>query len=162
MHTPDIVDQSIGPLETQLHHAAQNFNYPPTPNLATNVRQLLAIQRPQPSFAPRRLAWTMLLLFVVGLGLLMAVSPARVVEGLHQGIIRALLLEPRPNSTPLLTMTPGPAVSAEAPRLASPPSLLTTPYPSATPISIRSVEPLEPATRVTLPAQLPSRPDSSF
>jgi hypothetical protein len=60
----------------------------------------------------------------------------------------------------------GPAVSAEAPRLASPQSLLTTPYPLATPVSARSedklIMPVEPTTQVTLPAQLPLKPDTSF
>ena len=167
MNTPDVMEQPIGPLETQLQNTAKNFNYPPTPNLAVSVRAQLGARRTPPAFPVRRLAWAMMLV-VLGLGLLFAVSPARtaVVEILRQGAVRVFLLEPLPSSTPLLTMTPGPAVSAEAPRLASPQSLLTTPYPSATPISIRRaesvMEPLEPATQVTLPAQLPPRPDSSF
>jgi hypothetical protein len=167
MNTPDVMEQPISPLETQLQNTVQNFNYPPTPNLSISVRQQLATRRAQPAFPVRRLAWAMMLV-VLGLGMLIATSPARtmVVEVLRQGAIRVLLLEPLPNSTPLLTMTPGPAVSAEAPRLASPQSLLTTPHPSATPISIGSagnvMGVLEPVTQVTLPAQLPPRPDSSF
>jgi hypothetical protein len=167
MNTPDVMEQSIGPLETQLQNTAQTFNYPPTPNLSAGVRQQLAVRRAQRIFPTRRLAWAMMLV-VLGLGILMAASPVRttVVEVLRQGAIRVFLLEPLPNSTPLLTMTPGPAVSAEAPRLASPQSLLTTPYPSATPISARNGEkltaPAAPTTQVTLPARLPLKPDSSF
>ncbi len=167
MNTPDVMEQSIGPLETQLQNTAQNFSYPPTPNLSRSVGEQLAARRAQPALPVRRLAWTMMLV-VLGLGMLVAASPTRtvVVEILRQGAVRVFLLEPLPSSTPLFTMTPGPAVSAEAPRLASPQSLLTTPYPSATPISIGSAESvmgsLEPATQVTLPAQLPPRPDSSF
>jgi hypothetical protein len=167
MNTPDVMEQPISPLETQLQSTAQNFNYPPTPNLSAGVRQQLAAKRTRPAFPTRRLAWAMMLV-VLGLSILIAASPARtaVVEVLRQGAIRVFLLEPLPSTTPLLTMTPGPAVSAEAPRLASPQSLLTTPYPSATPISIRNsksvMQPLEPATQVTLPAQLPLKPDSSF
>ena len=167
MNTPDVMEQPIGPLEAQLQNTAQTFNYPPTPNLSYSVRQQLASRHTQPAFPVQRLAWAMMLV-VLGVSILIAASPARtvVVEVLRQGAIRVFLLEPLPNSTPLLTMTPGPAVSAEAPRLASPQSLLTTPSPSATPISIGSagsiMGSLEPATQVTLPAQLPPRPDSSF
>jgi len=162
------MEQPIGPLETQLQNTAQTFNYPLTPNLAGSVQKQLAARHVQPARPARQLAWAIMILVVLGLGMLIAASPARtvVVEVLRQGAVRVFLLEPLPSSTPLLTMTPGPAVSAEAPRLASPQSLLTTPYPSATPVSVRDaervLEPLEPATQVTLPAQLPPRPDSSF
>lgn len=167
MNTLDVMEQSIDPLEAQLKNAVQSFHYPPTPNLSVNVQQQLATRRAQPAFPVRRLAWAMMLV-VLGVSVLIAVSPARtaVVEALRQGAVRVFLLEPLPNSTPLLTMTPGPAVSAEAPRLASPQSLLTTPNPSATPISARSgeklVAPIEPKTQATLPAQLPLKPNSSF
>jgi hypothetical protein len=127
MNTPDVMEHPIGPLEAQLQNTAQTFNYPPTPNLSYSVRQQLASRRTQPAFPAQRLAWAIMLV-VLGVSLLIAASPARtvVVEVLRQGAIRVFLLEPLPNSTPLLTMTPGPAVSAEAPRLASPQSLLTT------------------------------------
>jgi hypothetical protein len=167
MNTPDVMEQPIGPLEAQLQNTAQNFNYPPTPNLSHSVHQQIAVRRAQPAFPVQRLAWAMMLI-ALGLGILVAASPARttVVEVLRQSAVRIFLLEPLPSSTPLLTMTPGPAVSAEAPRLASPQSLLTTPHPSATPISVRSgetlVAPVEPTTQVTLPAQLPLKPNSSF
>ncbi len=154
-------------LENRLRNAAKTFPYPPTPAvLSTNVRQQLGHQR-LPSPVPGRLAWGILLAVLV-LSVLIAVSPARatVAEVLRQGAVRLFLLEPTPGFTPFLTTTPNPAVSAEAPQMASPQSYLSTPHPSATPISARVTEhrgiSANPTVQVTLPAELPIKPNSSF
>lgn len=83
--------------EERLQGAARDFNYPPTPDIASRVkRQLVGVQRPDSVVWSRRLvAWTELLIVVILAGAL-ASPPVRagVLEWLQIGAVKIFLTSP--------------------------------------------------------------------
>ena len=104
-------------LEGRLRTAAANFTYPPTPDVAANVRRRLATRKGRPSlFIQRRLGWATLVVVALLAGLLSVPQVrASIIEFLQIGAIRIFLVPPTappvpptPTGTPLPTTTPRP------------------------------------------------------
>lgn len=110
--------------EEWLSKWSQEFPYPPTPEIASEVARRLKEQT-QPTMRLRpRLAWAMLVvLFVLG-GLVAVPSVrARVLEFLQIGAIRIFLADPTPTATqetaqlPTLSADPDDSVPTDTPRV---------------------------------------------
>jgi len=94
-------------IENRLHSIASGMEYPPTPDIASRVSERL---RPstRSRFAPRKLAWSLTIIFVLASSL-MLIPPVRaaVVEFIQIGIVRIF---PQPTEAPEalvpLTATP--------------------------------------------------------
>ena len=117
--------QPIEQWETRLRQIAEEFSYPPTPNIARTVRQRLEQTRTRPVLLPRQLAWFVMIALVILAGL-MAVPQVRaaVFEILRIGAVRIVPFTPTP------TVTPAPPVFA--PTGTTP---VATTSPSPTPLS---------------------------
>lgn len=163
--------------EARLQETARAFSYPATPEIARQVRQRLQAQR---AVSPGRrknfktIAWALVILLVLSLGLLV-VSPARaqLVKFIQVGLVRIFLNQPTPtpspSPTPQATSTPvaGLAQATPSPTL---PATLTPPAlpPTATelqPGSLASIADLAGETTLEIaragagfPIKLPAYP----
>ena len=108
--------------ETHLRQMADEFSYPPTPDIAVAMRRRLEQTQTRPVLLRRQLAWLVMIALVIVAGL-MAVPQVRaaVFEILRIGAIRIVPLA----STP--TVTPAFAPTGTAP--------VVKPSPSPTPLS---------------------------
>lgn len=128
MNQPPIFD-----IETSLQEASANLTYPPTPDIAGQVRRRLAGHPKTHSTRLRRLAWGAALTVILLAGLLAVPGVrAQVLEFLQIGVVRIFLVAPTPTPT-----SPPPTTSTEI--LTSPgrltPSPRPTRYPTSTPLS---------------------------
>jgi hypothetical protein len=129
MNQPPIFD-----IETSLQEASANLTYPPTPDIAGQVRSRLAGQPSPHGTRLRRLAWGAALTVFLLAGLLAVPGVrAQVLEFLQIGVVRIFLVAPTPTPTSL----PLTATSSSAnllPGLPTPsPTPLSTSSPTATP-----------------------------
>lgn len=146
------IELSNSQIETLIVKAADNFPYPPTPDIGAVVNQQLTAKRSRITIQTGRLAWVTLIVLFILAGLL-AVPQVRaaVIEFLQLGAIRIFLVEPTPTATP-------------PPPTASPQSLTTAiPRPSPTPITsllnlAGETTLAEAQTRVDFPIRLPAVP----
>ncbi len=85
-------------LTAMIRETAVTFPYPPTPDIAAQVRHRLASP---PPFRQTRLAWALAVL-IMALGLLMAVPQVRaaVIEMVRAGAITIFVSEPTPTAIP--------------------------------------------------------------
>ncbi|HSH81010.1 MAG TPA: hypothetical protein VLA19_20955 [Herpetosiphonaceae bacterium] len=142
-------------LEERLVEAAASFGYPPTPDIASSVRERLAAERARRGrrsrMAPQRLAWALAVLVLLSGAL--AATPdarARILAFLRIGSIEIVV----PTVTPALPTVPSLAATEQA---------TTRPAASPTPLSSRlnlnGQTTLDDAqTRVDFPIRLPSYP----
>lgn len=131
MNQPPIFD-----IETSLQEASANLTYPPTPDIAGQVRRRIAGQPKTHSTRLRRLAWGAALTVIILAGLLAVPGVrAQVLEFLQIGVVRIFLVAP----TPTPSLLPLMATSSSAnllPGLPTPsPTPLSTHSPTATPSS---------------------------
>ncbi len=90
-------------LEAQLRNAAAALAYPPTPDVAANMRRRLRRDVPVERL---RLAWAALVVIAVLVGLLAAPQVrAGLLEVLQIGVVRIFLVPPTVTATPTGTMT---------------------------------------------------------
>ena len=123
MNQPPIFD-----IETSLQEASANLTYPPTPDIAGQVRRRMTGQPKTHSTRLRRLAWGAVLTVILLAGLLAVPGVrAQVLEFLQIGVVRIFLVAPTPTPTSL----PLTATSSSANLLPG----LPTPSPTATPSS---------------------------
>jgi hypothetical protein len=166
-------EQRFESWEEEVQDTVRAFPYPPTPDLAGQIRRRLTEEQRRPGRPPRRLSWAAAaLLILIILGSLLAVPQVRasVVEMLRLGAVRIFLVEPTPTPTPTLTPTPTPSptpvseagrVTAAAPTAT--PTSTSTPTPSPTPLySILDLAGettlAEAETQVDFPIRLPAYP----
>lgn len=159
MNQPPIFD-----IETSLQEASANLTYPPTPDIAGQVRRRIAGQPKTHSTRLRRLAWGAALTVIILAGLLAVPGVrAQVLEFLQIGVVRIFLVAP----TPTPSLLPLMATSSSAnllPGLPTPsPTPLSTHSPTATPSSsaldLAGEISLEQAARQTgFPILLPAYP----
>ena len=156
MNQPPIFD-----IETSLQEASANLTYPPTPDIAGQVRSRLAGQPSPHGTRLRRLAWGAALTVFLLAGLLAVPGVrAQVLEFLQIGVVRIFLVAPTPTPTSL----PLTATSSSAnllPGLPTPsPTPLSTSSPTATPsFDLAGEISLEQAARQAgFPILLPAHP----
>jgi len=115
--------------ENRLLSAARELPYPPTPDIAGQVRRRLANERSPRSLAYGRAAWTAAVVIILLLATILLVLPVRaaVLDFLQIGAVRIFLVEP----TPTLTPTPAPPTATP---MHSGATSLPTAAPSPTPI----------------------------
>jgi hypothetical protein len=149
-------------IEERLRLAGANMVYPPTPDIATQVRSQMSGQLNPPRTYLRRLAWGAAVAVILLLGLLAVPGVrAQVLEFLQIGIVKIFLVEPSP--TPLPTAIP-PSSSLAVPAVASvsptpQPTEQPTPTPLSTLLDLAGETSLEQATHtVGFPIQLPAYP----
>src|SRR5574341_1071652 len=104
-------------MEARLRTAAATFHYPPTPDIASSVRQRIRrsnarAERLYPSRLRRRLA-TIAILVALAIVALLSVPEvrARLLDVIQIGVIRILLASPTPTTPPTgtRTLTPRPS-----------------------------------------------------
>lgn len=126
-------DSSLENWENRIRAAASEMAYPPTPEIAGQVRRRLKeVGRPRTTFYPR-VAWAAVILVVLLLATILLVPPVRaaVMDFLQIGAVRIFLIEPTstPSSTPAPpTVTPVRSVTP-----------LPTAIPSQTPLFLLSL-----------------------
>jgi len=147
------IEPSISQIETLIVNAANNFPYPPTPDIVGAVKRQPVTKPSHMTTYSRRLAWaTLIVLFILAGLLVVPQVRAAVVEFLQLGTIRIFLTEPTPTAT-----SPPPAASATE----TPPT--ATPRPSPTPITsllnlAGETTLVEAQARVDFPIRIPAEP----
>ena len=111
--------------EEWVRQSASDLPYPPTPDVAEQVRRRLAAERNRPMQRYLRPAWALVVILAILVGLL-AVPPVRaaILEFLQIGSVRIWLVEP----TPALPPTAQPVATPEA-------TSSNTPKPTPTPLA---------------------------
>jgi hypothetical protein len=131
--------------EEEMQEAMKAFPYPPTPDLAGQVRQRLTVENQPKLRSNRRMSWAMAaVLTLIILGSLFAVPQVRaaVVEVLRIGAVRIFLIEPTstPTTTATTTSTPEPTVTSNQ-NAALPSTVTTEPTATRTPRSFPTPRP---------------------
>ncbi len=136
-------ESSMENWEKRILTAAGELPYPPTPDIAAQVRQSLADKRIPRSIAYPRAAWTVAIVLILLLATILLVPPVRaaVLDFLQIGAVRIFLVEPT------ATTTPTPAPSTPTPELSITHQPATA-IPSRTPIYLVSW--LDLKVRITL------------
>lgn len=120
--------------ENRILSSARELPYPPTPDIARQVRRRLAEERSNRSVGYRRAAWAAAIVVIILLATILLVPPVRaaVLDFLQIGAVRIFLVEPAPTTTPTLAQsTPIPVQSGA--------NSLTMATPSPTPIYVASL-----------------------
>ena len=116
-----VIELSNKQIESLIVKAADNFAYPPTPDIAGAVRQHITPRRRQITVQTPHLAWaTLIVLFILGGLLVVPQVRATVLEFLQLGAVRIFLTQP----------TPTPTISPPTASMATPPTV--APRPSST------------------------------
>lgn len=100
-------------LEAALRKQAAAMDYPPTPDVAGEVRRRLKMESPRPSrLVPQWVGAMLILVFVLGALLAVPQVRAELLEFLQIGVVRIFPVAPTSTATlPPLTATPRPAAT---------------------------------------------------
>ena len=151
--------------EGRLEEIAASFDYPPTPDVSSRVRQRLARPRPAMADGRRRLAWAAVIALLL-LASLLAVPQVRAALGeiLRIGAMTVFVEEEgappeAPAAGPAVTATaratpPAPSATAPATAAAGPSPAQTLAVVPATPVSLAAAREM-----VDTPLRLPAHPD---
>jgi hypothetical protein len=136
---------SIENWESRLLSAARELPYPPTPDIAGQVRRRLADEARPRSLAYRRAAWAAAIVVILLLATILLVPPVRaaVLDFLQIGAVRIFLVAPTPTTTPTPALPTVTSVHSVA-------TLLPTATPSPTPIYLASLLDLQGETTLEL------------